>query len=79
MTMQGVNIQLLHCLPEDYVKVVAGIIACDSELVNAGDFVETVSNQVTNLMCYAYSGGYWGGLSFLFPKIFLVFVSLLGY
>ncbi|KAL5516835.1 hypothetical protein EMCRGX_G002259 [Ephydatia muelleri] len=42
---QGVNIQLLHCLPENYVKVFAGIIARDSELVNAGDFVETVSNQ----------------------------------
>ena len=55
---QGVNIQLLHCLPEDYVKVFAGIIAPDSELVNAGDFVETVFNQVKSLMCYAYSGGY---------------------
>ena len=43
---QGVNILFLHCLPEDYVKVFAGIIACDSKLVNAGDFVETVSNQV---------------------------------
>ena len=50
---QGVNIQLLHCLPEDYVKVFAGIIARDSELVNTGDFVETVSS----LMCYAYSCG----------------------
>ncbi|KAL5471505.1 hypothetical protein EMCRGX_G029628 [Ephydatia muelleri] len=37
---RGVSIQLLHCLPEKYVKVFAGIIARDSELVNAGDFMK---------------------------------------
>ena len=40
---QGVNI---HCLSEDYVTVYAGIIACDSELVNAGDIITTICCQV---------------------------------
>ena len=56
----GVNIPLLHCLPEDYVKVFTGMIAHDSELVNAGNFIEIISCQVkVYFNCVMHvSGGY---------------------